>query len=382
MTNVLLTGGRAPVTLDLARHFASHQCNVYVADSLTPFICSRSNAVKQSFVIPSPRRNLDQFTAALIDIIEKKNIDVLIPTCEEVFFISMIREQLVKHCSVFADSLSTLSVLHNKLSFAQLTNSLSIQTPETVACGSEMLRTIDTSTMVFKPAFSRFASRTLIKPSRQTVEDNVLRSSDTWIAQRFVKGQELCSYSVAQNGEIVAHVTYPSAVKIGKGSCAYFESVIEDRIQVFVQEVVRHFSYTGQIAFDFIKDEGGEMHVLECNPRATSGIHLLVQENDFFQCFLSQENPKPIAPIHPSPRTVKIPALMVTIKRLICFQPQSYQLLKKVSKAKDVIFSRKDASPSFFQFYIIFFFVIRGWIRRMSPLALSTEDIEWNGDAS
>jgi short-subunit dehydrogenase involved in D-alanine esterification of teichoic acids len=61
MTNILLTGGRAPVTLDLARAFHRAGHTVFMAESLRGHLSQPSNAVKAHFVVPAPRQELRRF---------------------------------------------------------------------------------------------------------------------------------------------------------------------------------------------------------------------------------------------------------------------------------------------------------------------------------
>lgn len=89
--NVLLTGGRAPVTLDLARmlHRAGHR--VYVAESVVRHLCRLSSAVEQCFMVPSPRHDTENYLLEMESLVQAWQIDLLIPMCEEVFI--LLKEQ-------------------------------------------------------------------------------------------------------------------------------------------------------------------------------------------------------------------------------------------------------------------------------------------------
>ena len=100
-------------------------------------------------------------------------------------------------------------------------------------------------------------------------------SSDApWVAQRFVPGQEYCSFSVLVDGQLRAHSSYQPRYRVGRGSGIYFHSCAPAPIRAFLEQFGRATGYTGQVGFDFIEDQQGRFHVLECNPRATSGVHL------------------------------------------------------------------------------------------------------------
>ena len=43
--------------------------------------------------------------------------------------------------------------------------------------------------------------------------------------------------------------------------------------RTFTAGLAARLGWTGQISFDFRHDASGKLHVIECNPRATSGVH-------------------------------------------------------------------------------------------------------------
>jgi hypothetical protein len=133
-------------------------------------------------------------------------------------------------------------------------------------------------------AYSRFASRTLILPALREAL-SMLTFDRTWIAQQFVAGRQFCSYSVSQHGRIVAHVVYPAIFTAGQGATISFQAVEHEKIFHWVHTFASHFNVTGQMAFDFIESPDGEAYVLECNPRATSGVHLLASNPRFVESF-------------------------------------------------------------------------------------------------
>lgn len=110
---VLLTGARAPFTPGLARHLNDHEHRVVVADSLKFPITRFSRATAAFYRIPPPATQFEAFLQALIGIIRHERLEMLIPTCEEIFYIARGREALPPCRSVFADTLETLTTLHN-----------------------------------------------------------------------------------------------------------------------------------------------------------------------------------------------------------------------------------------------------------------------------
>ena len=133
MANILLTGGRAPVALELARVFHKTGHKVFMAESARGHLSQPSRALETNFLVPPPRQKTAAFLEALKAIIIKNKIDLLIPTCEEVFYIGMGRGQLP--CKVFAESIEKLQMVHNKWSFALHASDMGLPVPETFWSG-------------------------------------------------------------------------------------------------------------------------------------------------------------------------------------------------------------------------------------------------------
>ncbi len=277
--NILLTGSRAPVSLDLGRRFQRAGHNVFQADCLRYGMGKLSNCVTQAFHTPRPVESPRRYAEALAAIIDAHQIDWLIPTCEEVFYISAFRSAF--HCQVLVDDFEKLNRIHNKWIFSQNFDNPFAAAPETYLL-SELLDQqsigipADESPedWVFKPVYSRFAGRTLVGPSLEKLRQSQLSWRESWIAQRRIRGTEYSTYSVARNGRLIAHAAYESLYRVGVGSGIYFQPVGIPEIEAFVKCFIESTAFNGQIGFDFIRDQDGKLWVLEGNPRATSGAQL------------------------------------------------------------------------------------------------------------
>ena len=127
---ILITGARSPYTLELARLFHRAGYEVHVADSNFQRITllSFSFWYKKYHVMKSMpnRKPFEQFCNELIALCIREKIDLLVPTCEETFWVSRHKENIEKtvkqvnpNFEVFTESLDTLTVLHNKWLFNQ-----------------------------------------------------------------------------------------------------------------------------------------------------------------------------------------------------------------------------------------------------------------------
>ncbi|WP_163568491.1 glycosyltransferase [Fodinicola feengrottensis] len=127
---MLITGGRAPVALDLARKFARRGARVVVvAESVSAQLCGRSRAVARTHRVPPPRQRPAAFVAALADIVRREEIDLIVPTCEEIFAVSRGLDALP--CEVLAAPLQVLRRLHSKWEFIEAARALGLPVPAT-----------------------------------------------------------------------------------------------------------------------------------------------------------------------------------------------------------------------------------------------------------
>src|SRR4051794_1320298 len=118
MARILLTGGRAPATLELARifHAAGHQ--LFMAESVRCHLARPSRAIVRNYLVPPPNQAPNQYIEALRSIICHEGIDLLLPTCKEIFWIAKGSAALTDYCIVFAEEIERLRPLHHKGFFA------------------------------------------------------------------------------------------------------------------------------------------------------------------------------------------------------------------------------------------------------------------------
>ena len=380
MTNILLTGGRAPATLDLARAFHRAGHTVFMAESLRGHLSQPSNAIEANFVVPAPRQDRAGFVDALKNIIVENQIEMLIPTCEEIFHISKERDQLP--CAVFAEPIKTLDQMHSKWHFVINAIGHDLFAPETMylTAMDDMLHAYaHWRDLVLKPVYSRFAARTLIRPPLKKAIDSVIVSPKLpWVAQEYISGKAYCSYSVCHNGRITAHTTYPSDFTAGQGAAIVFEHVDHPGIFQWVRSFVQQNHFSGQIAFDFIETDDGVVYALECNPRATSGVHLLASHPQFVEAFFNPQL-KMITPAVGHRYMLSTAMLIYGLPKAIS-NGDLVNWVKTFFTSDDVILDFKDIMPFFLQCRSIFMYFSLARKHGISPLEASTYDIEWNGE--
>lgn len=382
---VLLTGARAPVTLDLARQFHRAGHEVYLADSIQQPLSRPTRAARQTFLVAPPAVSPSRFVEDLVAIVRRCRIELMIPTCEEIYYIGARRAAFEGLTRVFAEPLSKLEPLHNKWSFVQQVIALGgrAQAPESQLLRdagkvAEWLDRHEPREWVLKLIYSRFAARTLIGPPRSAVAKLRPEAGNPWLAQRRIVGQEYSTYSVACEGRLRAHACYRSEYRAGPGSGIYFVAVRHPGIREFIEQLVARLEFTGQIGFDFIDGTEGAVSVLECNPRATSGLHLL-ESTPLADVFLPEWPGEVLEP------TTSEPAMLGSIMLLYAF-PQALRggglkpLVRDLWRARDVLFSRSDPWPALLAPLSLVEVMWRACRTRQPLTRAATWDIEWNGE--
>lgn len=348
--NVLLTGGRNPMTLELARLLHGSGISVYLSDSIGLAFPRYSRAVEKYFCLPHAADNPERFIRILRRIVEEFHIDALIPTNEEAFYISQYPDAFIGRVRIFCDDFSKIRRLHHKYDMLQMVSGYGIKTPETHLlenAGDVNALASGSGQFVFKPVFSRFAVGTLISPSTEQLKEIAPSAKNPYVAQKLINGKERCSYSIAYHGKLTAHVVYEHPYKMGKGSGLYFVKTPDEKIKRFCQSFCADYNYSGQIGFDFIIDKNGDYYVIDANPRITSGIHFFRPEDNILDSFLGLKNEPATGSIEKN----RMNGLsFLTLHGLKApFNGGMAKFLRHLFNASEVIFKFRDPRPFFAQ---------------------------------
>ena len=383
MKNVLIIGGRSPLTLDISRSLNRAGHRIFVADCSRYHISRFSNCVEKSLTLPKPKFSPEKFLDALFKEIRRHRIDLLIPTSEEIMHLARYREKIPSRCLFQSAPFETLASLHNKWLFYQKLQELGFPAPKTaLMTSSEQLQKAPfPGPYIIKACYSR-ASQNLFKiPSGPPPGNLPLSSHNPWIAQEWLEGSRFCSYSIAFKGHLQAHAAYPVEFSIDKSSCLTFSSISHEKIYNWVKKFVEALEFTGQIAFDFIEAEEGRLYAIECNPRSTSGLYLLSGSERFAEAFLEE---KPIPTIFSEGRKSK----QIGVGMLLYGwrKKHSEKALKDFFstflQAKDIVYDRLDLKPFFSQPLLFAMYLFQS-LRLGKPLPASfTHDFDWNGEKS
>jgi hypothetical protein len=269
--NVLLTLGRLPKALDLARGFADLGWRVFIAEPFKRHLAGASRAVARSFRVAAPASDQERYLDDVARIVAAERIDLVLPVSEETPHVAFLRGRLPAATALFTMPPDAVLRLHDKHGFAKRAAAWGLGTPETHALGEPAAAALARAgPVVVKPIHSCSGRGVRILPAGADLPGP--DPDAPAIVQRFVSGAEFSSCSIAHDGRISSTVVYRAAQKSGSVAVA-FERVAHAAIEEWIRRFVAAERWTGFIAFDIVVDGAGVPWGIECNPRATSGLH-------------------------------------------------------------------------------------------------------------
>ena len=360
---VLLSGGRAPYTLELVRIFGKEGHEIHILEFISSSLCSYSKYTKSTHQITSPNQNHLKFKEDLLNLLKNQNFDILIPTCEEAIYLSEIKSEIDQFTSLFTPEFELIYRLHNKELFIELLNSKGLSAPKLYGPNDKL--ELDKNYIV-KKKLSRFGGH-VKKVKGQNISDSFDFKLN--IIQEMICAQEYCLYVVLCDGEITAKSIYLKQLSIDGGATNLFESVDIDVINKWVDLFFKDEKVSGQFSFDlFIKDN--KVYPIECNPRTTSGVHLL-RNSLSLKHFIDKKS----QPAHPDFKTIYMLAIPLF---LFSLSPRTLlSALNKFFKAKDVIWLASDPLPAFGQVFTLFKFYLIALRNKVNLIEATTIDIEY-----
>ena len=270
----LLTLGRLPVALELARALHGAGWRVIVAEPFAWHLCRLSNTVAKSFKVTAPVIDSAAYLSQLADIVCTENVSLVLPVSEEVLFVSALREQVGSSVTVACMDQNVMLSLHDKYLFNQMARAMNLPVPATaLASARDALQPLLANSYVLKPRLSCAGAGVSINAAGAAFRPP--EDSDAFIVQSALTGPECCTFSIAHEGKILVSVCYRSLLDAGSVSVCFEQMPLPDEVALFIDSVVAGTAYSGMISFDFMRDANGIWQAIECNPRATSGLHFL-----------------------------------------------------------------------------------------------------------
>ncbi len=272
MRTMLLTLGRLPKGLDVARSFARAGWRVIVADPFPRHVSGASRAVTKSYQVRAPAIEPQGFLDDLMQIIRDESVELVVPVSEEILHVAALRERVPASVRVFAMPQADLLSLHDKACFVAFAQLHGLSAPESCEPASDEARALaQAGAYIVKPRHS-CAGSGVVKFAQG---ENPPEHHDPYapaIVQRYISGVEHSVCALAHGGRVQISAIYRGAMMSGSVAVS-FARVEHAAIDAWVERFVFCANWTGFISFDFIVDESGTPWGIECNPRLSSGVH-------------------------------------------------------------------------------------------------------------
>lgn len=264
LNTVLLTLGRLPKGLDIARSFAAAGWRVVVAEPFGWTLVGASRAVAASHRVPAPAAGHAAYLAALRAVAAREGVSLVVPVSEETMHVAHLAGP-----PLFTMPPALVLRAHHKIGFIELARGMGLDVPESAALGTPEAAALAARTdFITKPVHSCSGRGVRFfhggeAPPREPVET---------VLQARVRGQIVSSCAIARDGRVVGNALYRGTQFSGSVAIA-FERIEHPATEAWIARFVAGTGWTGFVSFDFIIDAAGRPWAIECNPRATSGLH-------------------------------------------------------------------------------------------------------------
>lgn len=375
---VLLTLGRLPKGLDIARSFHRAGFRVIVAEPFSWHLMRVSRSVAQCHEVTAPNIDRERYLDDLEWIINEEQVGLVIPVSEETMHVAELKERLPFSVRVYTMHKADLLALHDKFRFIQRAQQWGFDAPQTYRLSDPAAKTFAASTdYVIKPIFScagHGVSRQKAGSPLPVDDQNEPR-----IVQALIEGPVVSSFSIAHEGQCLETVLYRGTIMTGTVSVGFERLDAQPAIQDWITAFVRRSDYSGFISFDFIIDADERPFAIECNPRVTSGIHFIANA-DLASMIIDPGQER--TPQHRADRQLQQFWPSLTETQAAIFEPERFKrYVSALLKAKDVSWSLRDPLPFLLMPFTSMRMLWMAMITKRSLGEAATYDIEWQPDA-
>ena len=371
---VLLTLGRLPKALELARALHQAGARVIVAEPFGLHVCRASRSVAKSIRVPAPNTDPAAYLDALEAIVRQEDVDIVVPVSEEALHAASLAGRLPARSRLYCPPQQKLARLHDKLAFNRAADLIGLTVPETHEGNTPAALTLAAAQdYIVKPAHG--CSGIGVSLRRKGDPLTPADRQPGMLVQARLPGRHVSSFSVARDGEVLATALYQGRIYSGTVSVS-FERVDDCPAAAnWIRRFVEAEAYTGFISFDFIEDAQGVPCAIECNPRLTSGVHFL-DPDGLAQAVLNLPEARPIA-MRPARAFQEGHTALLEVYGALFRPREFFRRLRAFLTSEDVLFRLNDPLP-FFLFTPMSWPVLRqAMFEKVSLGEAATRDITW-----
>ncbi|EED36110.1 conserved domain protein [Luminiphilus syltensis NOR5-1B] len=269
-TTVLLTLGRFPKALSLARALHRGGFRVVVADPFRWHLCQVSNCVSKSYRVTAPNTDRAKYIDDLLRIVDVEAVDLVIPVSEEVVSTVEISDHLPASTQLLSGDKAVVDALHDKQRFGARAVALGLPTPATWLSNDREAQAFTRSNAFITKPLNGCSG---IGFKWHAAGETPVEVGPDTLLQQAIEGTTISTLSLIHRGKVIGTTVYEGLVYAGTVAIAFERKSAMTAVLEWVNAYCEHLDYTGFIAFDFIVDSQHTAWGIECNPRLTSGIH-------------------------------------------------------------------------------------------------------------
>lgn len=303
-------------------------------------LCRPSRDVDLCIRVTAPNESLPAYLEELRRIVVEQSVDIVLPVSEEALHVVELAASLPPGVRLLSAEKSALAQMHDKFAFIGLSRDLGLAVPETYTADTpEAAALASRSAYVEKPLHS--CSGIGLRIAEQGTA--LVASGADCVVQERLDGELLSSFSLVHKGREIATVFYRGRVFAGTVAICFERVEDAHSAQRWVSEFVAGTAYSGLLAFDFIVGDDGVARAIECNPRATSGVHFF-EEASLGQALI---NPEVCEGIALSPHTrYQWAYSTLTETYAVLFKPREFlRRFREMLRARDALWSLHDPLP-------------------------------------
>lgn len=339
---VLLTLGRLPKALEIARSFAAAGWRVLVAEPFPRHLCAVSRAVHASHVLTAPAVDRERYLAELAALVERERVRLVVPVSEEAMHASFVAPRLPPHVRLYSMPSERLLALHDKHAFVGVVRGYGLAAPDTHVLGAPGAAALAASAPhVVKPIWSCSGRGVQFRAAGQPLPS---LDGEPAIVQRFVPGDVHTSFTLAHEGRVQRTIVYRGVVMSGTVAVCFERVPSHPAIEAWVETFVARAGWSGFVSFDFVVDDAGVAHAIECNPRATSGIHF-VHPEDLARAIAAPQDPRPVRVKDVARLQQFFPCLTETQRSMLADRARFRANLRHLVGTRDVSWDARDPWP-------------------------------------
>lgn len=273
----------------LIQGFARHGAEVTAADSSLISTGKMSRFTSRRLRVPSMAKQPEAYIRALVNELERREYDLVVPSFEEALLLSQHRASIEAASRLLLPSHATMMTLHHKPSLYELCDRIGVKAPASIFPSSTQqlaigLDRLQLPVILKLPLGNNSLGVVYASQAREVLAkyQELSQAAARWevpgpLVQEVVTGRPIYTlmycYAGKKLGEVIYRPlrTYPAR----GGTSAHRQTIVHPEIEQITRQIARATGWTGFLGFDFIEDEkSGELNLIDANPRPNPGLTL------------------------------------------------------------------------------------------------------------